>query len=263
MPINHVENQYVVPRGRMYWNPIVNGVYQGEIPFGNVPEFTVSISATKAEHFSSETAETAKDRERVTRVTRSGKVKIDNLSNSNVQNWLGADASVITVSATPVADLKLKVNTGRIYQLGATVENPLGIKNITAFSAKAEDGTTALVEGTDYNIDLKNARLQILKGGLVMDGDEITVGFTPTAGKRVVLATGGQISKEGAIRVVPDNADGPNRDWYMPKVTMSPDGDLALINTDDDYIAMDSTIEVLKPANGAAIYVGGDALPTD
>ena len=131
MPIQHVENQYVVPRGRMYWNPLVNGEYQGEISFGNVPETAVNISASKAEHFSSETAETAKDRDRVTRVNRSGKTKVDNISNSNLQNWLGADVKIVTVSATPVADKKLRVNTGRLYQLGMTDDNPLGIKNIT------------------------------------------------------------------------------------------------------------------------------------
>ena len=263
MPIKHTENQYTVPRGRAYWDPIEGGQYQGEVPFGTAPEFTFSVEISKAEHKSSETAETAIDKTKTTSVSRTGKVTVDNIANSNVILYLGADAKQVTIDDTPVADKKLIARPGRIYQLGTTPDNPLGIKNITDFSAKAEDGTTALGEGADFNIDLKNARLQILAGGLVMDGDEISVSYTPTAGKRLVISTGGEISKEGALRIVPDNADGPNRDWYFPKVTLSPDGDFALINTEDDFMAIDFSIDILKPANGSAVYVAGEGLATD
>ena len=61
----------------------------------------------------------------------------------------------------------------------------------------------------------------------------------------------------GALRVVSNNATGGNRDWYLPKVSLSPNGDLQLIAEGTDPVVMEFEMEVLKSANAEAIYCDG------
>ena len=78
-----------------------------------------------------------------------------------------------------------------------------------------------------------------------------------TQARGIFVNTGGKAELTGALRVVSDNAAGGNRDWYLPKVTLTPEGDLTLIAEGDDVVTMEFGLEALKPANGEAIYCDG------
>lgn len=257
MPIQHVKNEYLIPRGRVYFDPFdANEQLTGEIALGNCPGITLSISTEKSDHFSSETGLRQKDGSWVIQVDRTGTVNCDNFSPSNAALWLSGTLEKKTQAATPVTGELRNVIPGRQYQLGATAANPLGVRNVSVVTVKDEAGTATYVAGTDYNLDLETGRVQIIEGGAIVAG-KVQFGYTPVAASFDSVKSGGKSELQGALRVVSDNATGGNRDWYLPKVTLTPSGDLALIAEGTDVVAMEFGLEALKPANGEAIYCDG------
>lgn len=97
----------------------------------------------------------------------------------------------------------------------------------------------------------------IIEGGGIASGSEVQFGYTPVAASFESVKSGGKSELQGALRVVSDNATGGNRDWYLPKVTLTPSGDLPLIAEGTDVVSMEFGVEALKPANGEAIYCDG------
>ena len=257
MPITHVENQYLISRGRVYFDPFdASGNLTGERDIGNCPGVTITISTDKAEHFSSQTGLREKDGSWIIQVNRTGTLTCDNFSPANAALWLSGTQQIKSQTATPVADEARSVLKGRQYQLGATTANPLGVRNVTAVTVKSDDGLTTYTAGTDYNVDLETGRVQILEGGTIANGT-VKFGYTPVAGSFESVKSGAASELQGALRIVSDNATGGNRDWYMPKVTLSPDGDLALIAEGTDVTQISFGLEVLKSANAEAIYCDG------
>lgn len=257
MPITHVENQYLISRGRVYFDPFdANGNLTGEKDIGNCPGVTITISTDKAEHFSSQTGLREKDGSWVIQVDRTGTLTCDNFSPSNAALWLSGTQQTKSQAATPVVDEERSVLKGRQYQLGATTANPLGVRNVTAVTVKSSDGITTYAAGTDYNVDLETGRVQIIEAGGIANG-VVKFGYTPVAGSFESVKSGAASELQGALRIVSDNATGGNRDWYMPKVTLAPDGDLALIAEGTDVTQISFGLEVLKSANAEALYCDG------
>jgi hypothetical protein len=257
MPIQHTKNEYLIPRGRVYFDPYdASEALTGEIPLGNCPGVSISIETEKADHYSSEGGLREKDGSWNIQVNRTGSVTCDNFSPGNAALWLSGTHTVKTQVATPVADEVRSVLPGRQYQLGATEVNPLGVRNVTAVTVKSEDGITPYAAGVDYNLDLETGRVQIIEGGGIAAG-KVQFGYTPVAAKFDSVKSGAKAELTGALRIVSDNAAGGNRDWYMPKVTLTPNGDLPLVAEGTDVVTMEMGLEVLKSANNEAIYCDG------
>lgn len=257
MPIQHVVNEYLIPRGRVYFDPYnASEELTGEIPLGNCPGVSLTISTEKSDHFSSETGLRQKDGSWVIQVDRTGSLTCDNFSPSNAALWLSGTLEKKTQTAVAVTNEIRAVIPGRQYQLGATSANPLGVRNVTAVTVKSADDATTHVAGTDYNVDLETGRVQIIEGGGIAAGN-VKFGYTPVAAEFESVKSGGKSELQGALRIVSDNATGGNRDWYLPKVTLTPSGDLPLIAEGTDVVTMEFGLEALKPANGEAIYCDG------
>lgn len=261
MAIIHTTNEYLIARGRVYFDPFdVSGNRTGEIPLGNCPGLNISISTDKWEHYSSEGGLQEKDGGGAIRVNRTGKLTCDNFSPGNAALWLSGSNIVKTQSTTPVVDEPITVLAGRQYQLGAGASNPLGVRAVGTVSAKlAGGGGATLVLGTDYNLDAATGRIQMIAGTNIPAGTatNILVSYTPAAGTFDSVASGASAELQGALRVVSDNATGKDRDWYLPKVSLVPGGDLALIAEGTDVVAMEFDLEVLVSGNLAAIYCDG------
>lgn len=257
MPIVHEKNIYVIPRGRVYFDPYdANEELTGEIPLGNCPEVSVEIAADKWEHFNSQEGLQEKDAGGQIRVNRTGNISCDNFAPNIAAFWLSGAHTVKSQTATPVTGELRSVIPGRLYQLGATSSNPLGVRNVTLITVKNEDGTTTYDVGDDYNVDPETGRVQIVEGGAIAAG-VVQFGYTPVAGTYDAVESGATAELMGALRVVPANATGPNDDVYMPKVTLSPSGNMQLVASGTEPIAMDFGLEVLKKANAQAIYRAG------
>lgn len=262
MPILHTTNQYLISRGRAYFDPYdANEQLTGEIDLGNCPGVNITISTEKKDHYSSQTGLRQKDKTWNLQVDRTGTLTCDNFSPSNAALWLSGTMEKKTQAATPVTGELRNVTPGRQYQLGATTANPLGVRNVTAVTVKNEAGTTTYDAGTDYNVELATGRVQILEGGAIVAG-KVQFGYTPVAGEFESVKSGAKAELTGALRIVSDNPDGANRDWFLPKVTLTPSGDLSLIAEGDDIVTMEFGLEALKPANGEAIYCDGRPVAT-
>jgi hypothetical protein len=318
MAIQYTSNEYQIPRGRVYFDQFdAQGSLTGELPFGNCPEFTVSIESEKSDHYSSEAGLRQKDASVTVEVNRTASMTCDNLSAVNLARYLAGSLETVTQASGSVTDEAMSLRSARHYQIGATPSNPAGVRNISALTvtvaatvwadeaavaagaivkpstgadlhyyrcitpgetgateptwpvngSTVTDGTAVwedcgpllLVAGTDINVDLELGRLQALE----------TIGEIPTP---VILAytrpaktwqrikTGASTELAGAVRVIADNASGADRDFYMPKVNLTPSGDMPVITSDTDFVSMEFSVEILKPANAEAIYVDGRPL---
>lgn len=262
MPIVHTENQYLISRGRVYFDPYdANEQLTGEIDFGNCPGVSLTINTEKKDHYASTTGLRQKDKTWNLQVDRTGSLKCDNFSPANAALWLSGTVTTKSQAAVAVVDEERDVIPGRQYQLGATSVNPLGVRNVSAVTVKNSTGVTTYDAGTDYNVDLATGRVQIIKGGAITAGT-VKFGYTPVVASFESVKSGANAELTGALRIVSDNPDGANRDWYLPKVTLTPSGDLSLIAEGDDPVTMEFGLEALKPANGEAIYCDGRPVAT-
>jgi hypothetical protein len=257
MGMVYAKNEYAIPRGRVFFDPFdANGNLTGEIAMGNCPGVNLTIETTKAEHFSSEKGLREKDESLIVEVNRTGNVNCDNFSAANFALWLSGTRTTVAQGTTPVAAEVRAVVPGRFYQLGATSANPLGVRKVSAVTVKNADATATYDVGDDYNVDLETGRVQIVVGGAIVAGN-VQFGYTPVAGSYETVRSGATAETQGALRIVADNASGANRDFFMPKVTLTPTGDLPIIAEGTEFVQMQFGLEVLKSANAEAIYADG------
>lgn len=258
MALTYSQNKYTIPRGRVFFNPINTATdeYLGELYMGNCPSLGLSIETEKAEHYSSETGLREKDASVVLEVKRTGSLTCDNMSGSNVALFLSGSTGTITQAGASVTDEVIDVIPGRYYQLGLGSSTPVGARKVSAVVVTNSAGTTTYVAGTDYLLDADRGRLQILATGTIVAG-EIKVDYTKAATTWEGIRSGAAGELLGALRIVSDNATGDQRDFYMPRVSLVPSGEIPVIAEGTDFAQMTFDADVLKPANGEAIYVDG------
>lgn len=258
MPITHITNEYAIPRGRVYFDRFdANGLPTGEIPLGNCPGFTFTAETEKAEHFSSESGLAEKDAALIVRVNRTGSLTCDNFSLANLALFVSGSTETQSQTAGDVADEAHTVSPGRIYQLGADSGAPAGVRNITDVVVKSADGVTTYVLGTAYNTDLELGRVQIIAGGPIAAATAVKISYKTTTKSWTRVKSGATAEVSGSLRVIADNASGTNRDWFMPKVTLTPSGEIPVIQEGTDFTTMEFGVEVLKAANREALYIDG------
>lgn len=147
-------NTYKVGRGRLAFNQLSGGIYQGFRWLGNCPGFEINVESTNLTHESSEGGLSEVDLDTPLSITRTATINIDNLSDDNLAIFLGATASDhAQASATVTNELVSYVRTERFYQLG-TSANTTGSRAISAVTvdvyAPARANSTAYVVGDMY-----------------------------------------------------------------------------------------------------------------
>lgn len=124
-------------------------------------------------------------------------------------------------------------------------------------------GLITPVVTTDYTIDLTLARVFIPLTSRIYVGHSLRIDYTKSLVYRETLKTGADVSTTVAIKVIAAPISGATRDWYFPKCTLTPSGDLALYLEEPTFNAMTFDVSILKPSDGpsgediAAIYVDG------
>ncbi|MDP4074954.1 hypothetical protein [Acidovorax sp. A1169] len=266
MSLTHEKNEYAIPRGRVYFDPFdANQLPTGEIYLGNCPGFTLQVETEKAEHYSSEEGLREKDEALVVQVNRTGNVTCDNFSADNLALFLSGAKSTTNQAAATIAGEAHSVGGGLYYQLGETNDNPSGARDVTDIVVTSADGATTYDVGDDYNVDPALGRVQIVKGGAIDIAAAaapskrvgVSIGYKTTARAWTRVTTGSKTELSGRMRVVASNASGTNRDWFMPKVTLTPSGEIPVIAEGTEFVQMQFGLEVLKAANTQAVYVDG------
>lgn len=262
------ENNYTLGRGKIYFaRKDSNGDLGGFRYLGNTPEFNLNFESEKLEHYSSDKGIRELDKSVVLQITRGGSLTTDNINPQNVALFFFGSTEALTVAQATVTDEVIQagigVEQGMFYQLGVTTNNPSGARNVifpgdagTLFEVKSDDGLTTFVSGTDYVLNAELGILEIVEGGAITDGSELKVTYTVSASTRTRIISGSS-PVEGALRFVADNPTGDNIDYYLPSVTLSPNGDYALKG--DEWQQIPFTVEVLKPDDSEALYADGRA----
>lgn len=246
----------VIPRGIVYFNPFnAAGAPTGEIDLGETGGASISPSTTNLQYFSSRSKLRQETRNIPTSISREFSLTIDSMNMNNMSLFAIADLSVITQVATPVTDAPFTALQGRWYQLGGNTP----ARNVTAVVVTGTGGTPTYVLNTDYVLDAANGRIQIVVGGAIADSTAILVDYTPAAETRN-RASGGTEAKRGELRVISDNAEGRNKDWWFPSVIMQPNGEMPVIAADDAWAQMAFTIGIQKKSSLAALYIDDRAV---
>lgn len=218
---------------------------------------TMETSTEKVQERSAETRASELIANMESNISRTLTISTKNMAWDNYVRFLAALESVVTQSATPVTGELHTVKQGAIYQIGQTTTNPFGVQKVSAVTVTSEDGLETYVLGDDYELDSALGLINIVKGGAIVDDSVIKVGYTPSSGTYARVETGDTVSKLYAIRFTSDNntASGADadRDLYFAKVSLAPDGELPLANTETDFVSIGFKGEVLKPANAPAV----------
>lgn len=268
----------VVGRGRVYFDQLIKGVYQGERYLGNTPDFSMSTSVDKLDHFSSDRGLRQKDKSINLETTRSLSLTTDNISVENVALFFAGTVLSSLQSAQTGVQEKVnggsKVMRGRQYQLGVSADYPMGQGGIKAetFNIVYADASASISTGSgdistlpgvtvlppeNYELDANSGSLWIETDAPDIVGDvQLVVSYDRAASSRdVVISTDNVV--EGALRFVSDNPEGENMSYFFPKVSISPDGDYALKG--DDWQQIGFTAEVLvRDCNTQAVYAYRD-----
>lgn len=250
----------VLGAGKIYFElENASGVLSGgERYLAETPGFAVSVTPETLEDWSSDGKIAEKLLDITTRVNRGGTLTCKDVLADNVALFVAGATSTVAQTDTPVVD---EAHTGyldRWTQLGASLSNPTGVRNVSSVVITGAGGTPTYVAGTDYELDAAQARYRPIPGGAITDALPLLVDYTPAAESRDRVTTDQLGPKVGALRFIADNTAGTNRDLYIPKVQLAPDGELAW-KSRDTVMQMQFQLRVSTRAGYAQVYVDGRA----
>lgn len=119
------------------------GQKTGERYLGATPGFTVAIKSDKIQSYAAENGIRELDDETITSITRTGKITVRQISLENLALFFAAQSSVQAQLAGAVTGEDVWVLPDRFYQLGATVANPSGVRNVTSVTVTASAAIAA------------------------------------------------------------------------------------------------------------------------
>lgn len=255
----------VIGRGKVFLDVYRKGVYEGERYLGNTPSFSLSSSADKLDHYNSDSGLREKDKSITLENGRTGSLEVDDISLENVAlMFAGQVYSGISSAQKNVFE---RVNGGnpitknRVYQLGVTDEFPQGRGSIdpatftigyadASIAISGGDGDISSITGVtalpheNFELDTTTGRLYIESDAPAINGSvQLVVKYDRVAYSQDLIISSDD-SIEGALRFVSDNPEGEQMSYYLPKVSIAPDGDYALKG--DDWQVMSFTFDVLK-----------------
>nr|DAI43008.1 MAG TPA: major tail protein [Caudoviricetes sp.] len=268
---------YVLPNGRIDFNlfPLVNGAAdktkaKGFRYLGSCKELTLTQENETLEHKSSECGVNKTDLEIVISSKLTGSFTSDNINSENLALFFAGDVDTVVQAAATGKTEVLQVFPALGYRLGVTQQNPNGIfaANITkiqVFNTKADADSGANEQATltadvDYEFTKANGYLMIgdkdSTTKIKAKGSWIKVTYDlEKAMREVVISKGQNVIGELLFRGC--NAYGENRQYWLPKIRLSANGDLSL-KGGEEWQSLGFTITALEDAaSGSMLYVNG------
>lgn len=259
--LNHAKSKKTIGAGRLYFE-ITNAVGVpadggGEVYLGDSPGFALTVESESLEDWTSDGPIAEKDVDVAIRVNRSFSLTTKHISFENLGLFVIGTAAQVVQSAGPVEDEEIaSVTPGRFYQLGATANNPTGVRGVT--SVVVTDAAEEPFElNTDYELDAATGRIRIVEGGGIADKTDLLVSYTRPANTRGQVTTDNLGAKYGRLRYVEDATFGEPKDVYAPFVQLKPTGELPF-KSRDSVQQMGWEVSVQSPpAGGSALYIDG------
>ena len=267
---------YVLANGRIEFNqfPIENGVEQkskakGFRYFGASTELNLTQENETLEHKSTECGFNVTDEEIITSSSLTGSFTLDNISTENLALFFAGDATnQVQLQATGKKEV-IKLYPALGYRLGVDANNPNGVFAATitkietfASEADAKSGTAAtgtLAADVDYEFASDTAYLMVgdreTTKKIDVDGTWAVVTYDLKESKRDVVITKNQ-SIVGSLLFRGCNAKGENRQYFLPKVRLSANGDMAL-KGGEEWSTLGFNITALQEEGSAMLYING------
>ena len=263
--------KYTLGRGEVFFNKFKPGtnIGEGERYLGNTPEYSLTNDVETLDHFNSDRGLREKDESVLLEISSSGSMNCDNISGENVALFfLGNLLTKSSTSVTAQKEVFTSWKRGLTLQLGTTDTTPTGVRKVSNVKVgKAASGATLNLSGDisaipgvtivdaagNYEVDLELGRLYLEPTSTEINGDiKLVVQFDVAAQSRGMVISSNDVV-QGSLRFVSYNAKGENKDYFFPKVTLSPDGDYNLKG--DDWQSMGFTFEALKLPGRERVYI--------
>ena len=133
-------DNYVLGKGVIFFNELLNNVYQGERDLGNAPTFSMNIALDKVEHFSSRGGLGKKDKSVISKVTPGIAFSLDEINMDNFSMLALGDVSSVAQAASVISAEAAVVHVGL---RGELAKRNLGMLYAIPF----ENGTVIAVPG--------------------------------------------------------------------------------------------------------------------
>lgn len=270
---------YVLANGRIEFNlfPVENGVEQkakakGFRYLGASTELNLTQENETLEHKSTECGFNVTDEEIITSSSLTGSFTLDNISTENLALFFAGEVSnqVQFQSEDRKEVIKLYPSLG--YRLGVDVYNPNGVFDATvtkielfADEKSAKSGTSptgTLVIDIDYEFESETAYLMIgdrdTTQKVAVDGTWAVVSYDLKDSKRDVVISKNQ-SIVGSLLFRGCNAKGENRQYFLPKVRLSANGDFAL-KGGEEWSTLGFNLTALQEDGSAMLYINGQPI---
>lgn len=136
-----------------------------------------------------------------------------------------------------------------------TLAEAVAAAGFTVSGATLAGGSASgvITQVTNYTVDLARGRIYLLENAAdIVDGDDIEVQYDIGLSTRLtVIDDNTQV--EGALRFISDNPKGTDKDYFWPRVKLTPSGEYALKG--ETWQTMTFNFAVLKPAVGNRVYI--------
>lgn len=210
-------DNYTLGKGIVYFNELVDGVYQGERDLGNAPAFSFSVALEKLEHFSSRGGLKAKDKQVISQVSPALAFTLDEVNTENISLLaLGTTEEVVQVAGAATAEVVTAYVDKRValahrnltYWVlpydDAAADNVLFVPGETVTGA---GGATGIVLALAAGSTATTGTLYIARTNAVsfVDSEILTGGDVGLAD--VNSTTGGTLGTGTPVVLVQDDAD--------------------------------------------------------
>ena len=265
------ERQYTLGRGRVYFGRFSSGEVVDRFRYvGNTPELNFTVETEQLDHVDQGSGINTIDDSVPLSVTRSGTMVMDDIQRENLALFfLGSVRDRTIAASTEQSEEFDAVMPDDVVVIGLSSTNRVGVRNLSNvsvtdqnFDPSSDDlatyggsgGEVLYEEGRHYTVNLVEGLVTFLDHAAIRAGPDVQVNYD-TEAATYEQAISGSVPVEGAMRFVENNAEGQNNTWIFPKVSISPNGDLALKG--QEWRNIPFNIRVLKPSVGEAVYING------
>jgi len=220
-------NNLSLGKGELFFNKLLDDVYQGEKSLGNCPAINLTPEVEELEHVSSLEGLNKVDVKIVTSLKLIVTATLEEFNQDNIEMIFLGEKTTISQTAASVVDEEVPVKDLDAYY-------KLDYRKISSVVVKDSTGVTTYTEDDDYTVDTKIGRLFLIAGGsggiATDDVLKVSYDYADLALPAVKLAEKTKV--EGSMRFVGDPAYGPELELYIPKVSISADGEMPLISAE-------------------------------
>lgn len=237
-------DNYTLGKGIVYFDQLVNSVYQGELDLGNAPAFTFNIAIEKLEHYSSRGGLKAKDKEIISQMTPSLAFTLDEINKENLALLTLADINEVNQAVGAAAAEVVTAHLGK--------RTELDYRSVTCWTLPYDGGSVIFVEG------------EVITGAGGATGIVLSITGDATSGTLVIGRTNATdyiqdeaITGSGSGAAVVNSLTGGTTVATNPTILVQDDSDTTTYTAGTDYTILsaskDDSVGRIKVLAGGAI----------